>query len=279
VTAAGTTAVSYVSQVADAATFTHFAVTELTRRGVPEAPTVIAVTDGAPWIQTFLDLHCPQAIRILDFAHAAGYLAQAAQAAFGPGTAATSAWFGQQRHELRHGDPDQVLTALAALPPSVERDTALGYLRPRRAMLAYADFAARGFPIGSGCVESANKVVIEVRLKGAGMLWTRSHADAMVGLRTIVASDRWRTCWPRIVRALQAAQPTRARHRRQQRSAARRPVLPPDLAPPPPTPVSPPDPAAPVGSPRPKLVVNGKPTPDHPWKRGRVCAPPAVTKI
>jgi hypothetical protein len=36
-------------------------------------------------------------------------------------------------------------------------------------MMAYAAFGEQGYPIGSGSVESANKLVVESRMKGAGM--------------------------------------------------------------------------------------------------------------
>jgi hypothetical protein len=251
-----TTALSYVSHVTDAATFGRLALAELTRRGVGQAGTVVAINDGAEWIQPFLDLHCPAAVRVLDFAHAAGYLASAAQAAFGPGTAETSEWFATQRHTLRDGAAGDVLTALAALPPSEARDRALGYLTARQAMLAYPQFTAAGYPIGSGCVESANKLVIEARLKGAGMHWTRAHADALVGLRTIVGTERWMGCWARIGQHLRTAQRLRTARRRQARRRLASP-RPPAGAP-----------AAAPGvvprPPRPKLVVDGKPTTDHP---------------
>lgn len=240
-----TTALSYASHLTDAATFGRLVLAEMSRRNVPGHPSVVAVTDGALWIQDVLDLHCPQARRILDFSHAAGYLAQAAQAAFGPGTAETSAWFGTWRHALRHGDPDAVLEALAALPVSPERDAALGYLRARRAMIAYPVWEAAGDPVGSGCVESANKVVVEARLKGAGMHWTRDHANAMVALRAVVASGRWMVIWPRIGQALREAKRARACQRRQIRVVA----------------------ATAPAPPRTRLVVNGKPTADHPWRR------------
>lgn len=51
-------------------------------------------------------------------------------------------------------------------------------------MLAYARFQARGYPIGSGSVESANTVVMEMRLKGAGMHWARPHVNPWVALCT-----------------------------------------------------------------------------------------------
>ncbi len=92
-----TTDLAYFARLADAEGFSREALGELHRRGTTTAGVVVAVADGAPWIQRFLDLHCPAAIRILDFPHAVGYLAQAAQAAFGPGTAATSAWLATRR--------------------------------------------------------------------------------------------------------------------------------------------------------------------------------------
>lgn len=70
-----TTQLSYVSHLTDAATFSRRALAELTRRGVPTHHPVVSVSDGAVWIQELLNLHCPQAIRVLDLPHAAGYLA------------------------------------------------------------------------------------------------------------------------------------------------------------------------------------------------------------
>lgn len=227
------------------------------------APVVVAVSDGAPWIQEFVDLHCPHAVRILDFAHATEYLAAAAQAAFGPGTPATSEWFAAQRHALRHGTPDAVLAAVDALPPSEARDRARRYLGERRGMLAYAGFHARGWPIGSGCVESANKLVIEARLKGSGMHWTEAHADAMAALRTVLRNHRWEVTWPRIVRHL--------RDQRRRAVAVRRATTRPPAAPVAP---APPPAAAPTPprTPRSKTIVAGRPTPNHPWRRFPVFA-------
>lgn len=254
-----TTALSYVSQLAPAASFARTILPELTRRGVDVHPgPVVALSDGAVWIQDLLDFHCPQAVRVLDIMHAAGYLAQAAQASFGAGTAETSEWFATARAALRRGAAETTLAMLAALAPGPERDTAAHYLDHRRAMLAYDRCDAEGWPVGSGAVESANKQVVEARLKGAGMHWTREHANALLALAALEASDRWATSWPRLVRRWRQARPVRAAARR----AARAPVLP--AAPPVPAPSPPPAPAA-----RAKTIVNGKPTAAHPWNQGR----------
>ena len=64
--------------------------------------------------------------------------------------------------------------------------------------MQYPAFQARGWPIGSGVVESANKLVEEARLKGGGMHWARPNANPVLGLRNIVCSGRWAEEWPRI---------------------------------------------------------------------------------
>jgi len=268
-----TTQLSYVAALCDAQTFQEVALPEVLHRGLDQAPRVAAVSDGAPWIQDFVAYHCPQAVRILDFAHAADYLASAAQASFGPGTAATSEWFATHRHELRHGDPDRVLAALAVLPPSVERDTARRYLGERRAMIAYPAFAAAGWPIGSGSVESAHKHVLQARMKGPGMRWDLATAQAMIAFRVVLANERWSELWPQIGSHQRQIRRVRSAARRQ----ARQPASPPPLQPVAPRPSPPPRSPAPT---RPKLVRDGRPTADHPWRRRlSVFATPAATKM
>ncbi len=58
----------------DAGTFEQLAEVEIRQSGVREAQATCAVTDGAVWLQHFIDLHWPYAMRILDFPHAAEYV-------------------------------------------------------------------------------------------------------------------------------------------------------------------------------------------------------------
>jgi hypothetical protein len=90
----------------------------------------------------------------------------------------------------------------------------LEYLEKRREQIKYAEFQAMGYPIGSGAVESANKLVVEARLKGAGMHWAREHVNPMVALHNIVCSDRWEEAWPQISQ--------RIRRKAKEQAAARR---------------------------------------------------------
>lgn len=249
---------SYFSRLIDAERFGQLAIVELRERKVLVANTIVAPTDGALWIQGFLDSHVPRAVRILDFPHAASYLARAAQAFYGAESPAAAEWFATQRHELKSGDPRTVIEALRQLqvqafehnhpePLQAIIDEAWNYLRRRLPMLQYATFQALGYPIGSGATESANKLVVERRLKGPGMHWQRQNVNPMLALCNAVANDRWDQAW----KALLA-------HRRAQRHAARtarrappRPLTPPPL----PDSLPPPDPKQPY-----------RPRKDHPWR-------------
>ena len=266
---------SYCARLTDAEQFRELAVRETHRRGTERAGLVCAVVDGAPWIQHFLDWRCPKAVRILDFAHAAGYVCAAAQAGFGAGTAQTSAWLDRQLHDLKHGDPDQVLAALRTLPvggaadPAAARDQqreALGYLEARRAQIAYAVFQAQGYPIGSGIVESGNKLVVEARLKGAGMHWARPNVNPMVALRAMSGSGRWAEYWPQLWEELRRQRAARRRARGQ----ARHPQSEPAATAPPCTAGKPPRPPKPTPLsrlPKKGTMVDGRPTADHPFNR------------
>ena len=71
----------------------------------------------------------------------------------------------------------------------------LAYLDKREAQMQYPSFQQAGWPIGSGMVESANKVVVEARLKGAGMHWSRLSVNPLLALRNAVCNDRWAEAW------------------------------------------------------------------------------------
>jgi hypothetical protein len=264
---------SYFSRRTDHTAFRRLALAEPHRRGVGTAGTVVAVMDGATWLQGFIDFHRRDAVRVLDFPHAVEYLTRAGHEALGVGMAATDAskaWLTKQAHALKHDGPDPVLAVLRALPPGEHRDAALAYLEPRLAQLDYPTFRTRGYPIGSGLVEGANKVVVEDRLKGSGMHWAPDHVDPMLALRTVARADRWDEAWPQISTRLRADARDRSHRlqadRRAARQAARdasRPPAAPRPEPVAPSPASIPQRTTPV----PKSFVDGRPSSAHPWKR------------
>ncbi len=49
--------------------------------------------------------------------------------------------------------------------------------------------------IGSGAVESANRHVVGVRVKQAGMRWTATGVAGVLALRALLRSTRWEAWW------------------------------------------------------------------------------------
>jgi hypothetical protein len=290
--------ITYFSRFTTAETFTQQALVETHRRGLEHAGQVAAVMDGADWLQGLADHHCPRALRILDFAHAAQHIAAIGQALWPasnsqandsqandsqandsqandtqPNDTQAAAWITQWTHRLKHEGPQPLLAELRQLqaqyPDCKPLCNNYAYLAKREAQLHYPEFIQQGWPIGSGMVESANKSVVEARLKGAGMHWQRTHVDPMLALRNLVCNDRWSQEWPHIHAHLlaqakaQRMQPCRQRlleRRRRQLEAtlaaqraqfvALHPEWATDTAPPP----------------KPKTT---KPAPDHPWRRAQ----------
>lgn len=197
---------SYFSRKESAESFTRLALVEIQRRGIENAREVAAVMDGAEWEQGFTDYHCPQAVRILDFAHAAEHIAAIGASLYGENTPETQAWLTERLGQLKRSGPDELLREFRNLQEQFPDNEALAsnraYLEKRYSQMQYPQFQAQGWPIGSGIVESANKVVVEARLKGAGMHWAESNVNPMLALRNILCSDRWHQEWPKIEKHL-----------------------------------------------------------------------------
>jgi hypothetical protein len=207
---------SYCSRLSDATSFEEATLLQTHRRGLERAAEVCAVQDGAQWLQGLVDYHRADAVRILDFAHAAEYVNEIGQAVQAAGGRLPAHWLEGVLHRLKHQGPERVLRHLACLAaryPSSLMQEKLTYLQKREAHMQYPTYQAAGWPIGSGSVESANKLVVEARLKGAGMRWARHNVNPMLVLRNAVCNREWKQTWQTSVAQRQAL---RTQHRQAQ---------------------------------------------------------------
>jgi hypothetical protein len=250
---------SYFSRSYRVREFERQALAELHGRGVTEAKTVVAVNDGAEWIQSFIDYHCPQAVRIIDFSHTLEYIADAGKAVWGEGTPQFEPWYARMAHQLKSRPPAQTVAELRLLQPKAKTDEqqaildrAIFYIQTRLTMMDYPHFRTKGYPIGSGSVESSHKFVVHKRLKQAGMRWAEQHVDPMLSLRNLLCNDRWDDTWPEIVAYRQRRQ-KRRRHQPEESTAPQKPITFAHVA----------------VAPEPGLQpAKTKPKEDHPWRRG-----------
>ena len=198
--------VSYFSRVEPAEAFSRSALVEWHRRGGENAQQVVAVQDGAPWIQAFIDYHCPQAVRVIDFAHAQAYVATVGRASYGADTDVFRQWYKGMSKQLGCLPPQRTVSGLRLMqrqhpdhPEAETIETAISYLERRLSMIDYPHFRRRQLPIGSGNVESGHKVVMQRRMKQAGMRWAEASLNPMLALRVSLCNGTWPADWNAIV--------------------------------------------------------------------------------
>ena len=126
-------------------------------------------------------------------------------------------------------------------------------------------------------MESANKIVVEARLKGAGMHWALPHVNPMLALRNILCSNRWQEAWPQITAQLQQTTLSRKQTLRASKQAplpvqmhqVAAPLAPVDLpsldTPVSTLPASPPQ--QPTNDPAP---LKWRPASNHPWRNSPI---------
>lgn len=193
---------SYRAGLWEAARFANQQWAEGCRRGLEKAKRVVCVSDGAAWIWAIVAMcYAPRCIEILDWWHAVAKLWELAFTLWSQDNQQSHAWAEEQKSLLWAGNLRQIFRGLRRLccrgeplPDTIR--LGIGYLFQHRWRLRYPEFRQAGCPIGSGTAESACKVVVQERMKQAGMRWSRPGAQAMLALRSVLLSERWQEVWP-----------------------------------------------------------------------------------
>ncbi len=71
----------------------------------------------------------------------------------------------------------------------------IGYITRFYHALNYHEFKTKGYPLGSGEVESAHRSVPQKRLKLPGACWHPDSINPMLSLRILRANDLWEDFW------------------------------------------------------------------------------------
>ena len=186
---------------------------EAEKRGYLKAREKLFVADGARSIGEMRRLQFPDAIFILDWAHAAGHLAQCAQAIFGPDPKAYAPWYELHKGLLWEGQIEKILGELQSQseklghpnegecessPRVIVSQNAYSYFPNNQKAMDYPTFRSHGWPIGSGVAEGAVKQ-FALRMKGSEKFWNISDTgtEEMLALCSLYHSqdDRWQQYW------------------------------------------------------------------------------------
>jgi len=210
---------TYVATMEKAEAFGRLARVEAERRGLCRAAQVLVLGDGGNWIDSVVAREFQKATRILDWYHAAEHLHDCARAVHGPEDPRTKRLAEKLKGWLWNGRTDRVIRELERLsrrlgaprdadgPEDPRRVLAnnVTYFRRNAPHMNYPEYRARGWPIGSGNVESGIKQ-FNKRVKGTEQFWQPPGAEAILCLRGLWLDqdDRWKRYWnsrPAYIRA------------------------------------------------------------------------------
>jgi hypothetical protein len=203
---------SYVGTMQDSTKFGQLARVEAERRGIRQATEVVVIGDGAAWIDTIAIEHFGCHQRIIDYYHVSERLEQCAKAAEAADDAKRQRVAERLKSNLYEGKVGLVIRwiqgkaegwgALREVDPEGHPRRVLwenlAYVQRHRGQMDYPRYRARGWPIGSGVVESGVKL-FNKRVKGTEQFWNEDGAESILALRSLYLSQdgRWDHYWLR----------------------------------------------------------------------------------
>lgn len=166
--------------------------------GYDENTNLHCIGDGATWIADQVErVFGDNANFLIDFYHLSQYLSEASQCC----SSSSREWFHSMQDLMKQNKADVVIKQLEQ---HMNEDNAIHdcgakkcyqYMIKRMHQFNYKDALDQNLPIGSGEIESANRTIIQKRLKLSGAWWLENNANAMLKLRVIRANGLWNSYW------------------------------------------------------------------------------------
>lgn len=162
---------------------------------------IVFCGDGAKWIWLGVKTLCQkfgfdpgQIYQVIDYTHAKQNLRELI-ALISDDRQQQATLYGKWKKLLWQGNIEALYQAICQTVSGERQKQALtkwkNYFDPNRKRMQYQHFKANGIACGSGCVESAIRRVINLRLKAAGTFWNRDMAEYFLFLRSQLISGRW----------------------------------------------------------------------------------------
>lgn len=181
----------YVSYVGAASEFSRHLYRCAIENGYGNYQETVILSDGAAWIANMVEEFFPDAQHILDLFHLKENVYDFSKNKFGMDEAKYIPWAEQISDSLEKGMADRVLKELNPDEKYANCVNLHHYISMHRDHINYPEYKAKGYFCGSGAIESGNKVVLQKRLKQAGMRWEPQTAQYLLTLKSKYESGRW----------------------------------------------------------------------------------------
>ena len=184
----------YVTFFGGVEEFKKFLFDAAARAGYGKIRQLVFIGDGSHWIWNMCEELFPDAIQILDYYHLSENVHSFAKYLHPTNEIMMKRWAMNILDKIDKGCIDKVLESLpdlkdVKLPPQVPNLKV--YLKNNRGRIDYSFYKQKGYYIGSGAIESGNKLVIQQRMKQSGMRWSMTGGQYIASLRAKYTSDQW----------------------------------------------------------------------------------------
>jgi hypothetical protein len=166
-------------------------------QGLTPRSQVVVPGDGAKGWREAVLVAFPKAQYILDHPHLKSHLYGTATALELEGPA-RHAWVSGHLDQFWAGEVDQVLAAWQQhheAEPNERLRQLIDHVTRFEGCVDYGAYHERGWPLGSGEVESAHRYVPQERLKIAVACWNPDNVNPMLALRVVRANGWWDEFW------------------------------------------------------------------------------------
>lgn len=176
---------------------------EMAARHAGSHKPIVCIMDGEESVWTMRDVFQEEVpmTDILDLLHVTPRVWEAAML-FHPSESKSAEKFVRERLlRILRGEVEGVVQGLRRMGTTqglrgskmARLRTICGYLRKNRHRMRYHKYLAAGYPIASGVIEGACRHIVKDRLERTGMNWTVPGAQAMLDLRCVYLTDRWKS--------------------------------------------------------------------------------------
>jgi len=184
----------YVSYIGPCGEFKKHLLSCALKNGYGSYKKTILISDGATWIRNLREEVFPDALQILDYYHLCENVHTFAKHLFSMDETKYKLWADDICKALKKSQFQQVLKDLLPYKdkkPGTCPVNLYGYIDNNRDSIDYAKYLKKGYFIGSGAVESGNKIILQRRLKQSGMRWNTESAQSLLTLISKEESDLW----------------------------------------------------------------------------------------
>lgn len=155
---------------------------------------VVIFSDGPIWIQNMVKQHFPNATHILDLYHAKENAFEFASYIYPKNPEKARTTSAQWCDMIEDGKAEELIKLLKPyegekMPPGILNLHT--YLSNHHSCMHYPEYKKKGYFVGSGAQESANKYVMQDRMKLQGMRWNKRTGQGMLSHKAKYVADRW----------------------------------------------------------------------------------------